>query len=68
MAKIIISRPKKSEMCPIGYHVVRGHERICEDGTKTWVDQHIRKNRGRKKCISLRLYCFFIGIILKNTL
>jgi hypothetical protein len=34
-------------MCPPGYHVVRGHERICESGAATWVDAHIRKNRGK---------------------
>lgn len=34
-------------MCPVGSHVVRGHERICKSGTSTWVDAHVRKNRGR---------------------
>lgn len=34
-------------MCPPGYHVVHGHERICHSGTKTWVDAHIRRNRGK---------------------
>ncbi len=33
-------------MCPPGFHVVHGHERTCHSGTKTWVDTHIRKNRG----------------------
>lgn len=42
-----LKRPKPSEMCPPGYHVVRGHERICHSGTATWVDAHIRKNRGK---------------------
>ncbi len=43
----VLVKPNSSEMCPPGYHVVRGHERICESGTATWVDAHIRKNRGK---------------------
>jgi hypothetical protein len=42
-------KPKSSEMCPPGYHVVQGHDRTCESGTVTWVDAHIRKNRGKIK-------------------
>lgn len=42
-----LKKPNPSEICPPGYHVVRGHERICHSGTKTWVDAHIRKNRGK---------------------
>lgn len=34
-------------MCPPGYHVVHGHERICKSGATTWVDTHIRANRGK---------------------
>jgi hypothetical protein len=34
-------------MCPPGYHVVQGHERTCHSGTTTWVDAHVRKNRGK---------------------
>ena len=34
-------------MCPPGYHIVHGHERICHSGTRTWVDSHLRKNRGK---------------------
>lgn len=48
MSKISFKKPPKSQMCPVGYHVVRGHWRICESGTRTWVDAHNRKNRGRK--------------------
>jgi len=44
-----LKKPKPSEMCPPGYHVVRGHERVCHSGTVTWVDAHIRKNRGKIK-------------------
>jgi hypothetical protein len=42
-----LTKPSPSEMCPPGYHVVRGHERTCESGTVTWVDAHARKNRGK---------------------
>jgi len=42
-----LKRPNPSEMCPPGYHVVHGHERICHSGTKTWVDAHIRRNPGK---------------------
>lgn len=44
----MIKKPKKAEMCPIGYHVVHGHTRTCNSGTRTWVDTHIRKNPGKK--------------------
>ncbi len=46
--EIKIVRPQNDEMCEVGYHLVIGHERICKSGTKTWVDLHIRKNRGKK--------------------
>ena len=46
--KVKIKRPSKTEMCPVGHHVVRGHYRTCKSGTVTWVDAHLRKNRGRK--------------------
>ncbi|MCT4642024.1 MAG: transglycosylase SLT domain-containing protein [Bacteriovoracaceae bacterium] len=44
---IKIKKPKKSLMCPVGYHVVKAHPRVCKNGTKTWVDEHIRKNRAK---------------------
>lgn len=53
MPKIKVIKPKKSEMCPVGYHVVRGHQRICESGTKTWVDAHLRRNPKNKKSMYL---------------
>lgn len=43
----VLIKPSPDDMCPPGYHVVRGHERICESGTATWVDAHVRKNRGK---------------------
>lgn len=46
--KINIKKPDKSKMCKVGSHVVKGHYRVCQSGTKTWVDAHYRKNRGRK--------------------
>ncbi len=46
--KSIVRQPKKSEMCPVGSHIVRGYYRVCESGTRTWVDTHARINRGRK--------------------
>lgn len=45
---IKLNKPKPSEICPPGYHVVRGHQRVCQSGTKTWVDTHIRKNPKKK--------------------
>jgi hypothetical protein len=42
-----IKKPQTSEMCPPGFHVVHAHERVCHSGTKTWVDAHVRKNRGK---------------------
>jgi len=46
---ILIKRPEQSKMCDLGYHVVSGHYRACKSGTKTWVDTHLRKNRGKRK-------------------
>lgn len=46
--KIKITKPNKNSICPLGSHVVRGHYRICKSGTRTWVDAHIRRNRGKK--------------------
>lgn len=43
---IRLSKPQADEMCAPGYHVVHGHERVCHSGTRTWVDTHLRKNRG----------------------
>lgn len=37
-------RPPDSEMCALGYHVVRGHKRRCASGAITWVDPHVSKN------------------------
>lgn len=48
---IKIKRPKNNEICPVGYHVVKGHYRDCSSGTKTWVDAHLRKNRGKKSML-----------------
>jgi len=46
--QIKVKQPRNSEMCPVGYHVVKGHYRECASGTNTWVDVHLRKNRGKK--------------------
>lgn len=46
LSKIKLTKPKQDEMCPAGYHVVHGHQRICHSGTRTWVDTHKRRNRG----------------------
>ncbi len=43
---IALKKPSQDEMCPPGYHVVHGHDRRCHSGTHTWVDTHIRRNRG----------------------
>jgi len=43
---VALPRPPATEMCPPGFHVVRGHKRFCHSGTRTWVDTHIRRNRG----------------------
>ena len=28
--KVELRRPKDREMCPLFYHVVKGHRRVCE--------------------------------------
>ncbi len=42
-----LPKPPASEMCPPGFHVVSSHRRVCHSGTATWVDAHIRRNRGK---------------------
>src|SRR3990167_9186372 len=49
----MLKKPKSSEMCTPGFHVVSGHNRTCHSGTKTWVDAHMRKNPGKKLKILL---------------
>lgn len=44
MSKITLKKPKSNDMCPVGFHVVRGHRRTCHSGTRTWVDAHNAKN------------------------
>ncbi len=46
---INIKKPNKNKMCNIGFHVVKGHYRVCQSGTSTWVDTHFRKNRKHKE-------------------
>lgn len=46
MRKVELRRPKDNEMCQLGYHVVKGHRRVCASGTTTWVDAHKRRNHG----------------------
>lgn len=49
-----LQRPEASEMCPPGSHLVRAHERICQSGTRTWVDTHTRRNRGGQQAMLLK--------------
>ena len=46
MRRIELRRPKDNEMCPLFYHVFKGHKRVCASGTTTWVDAHTRRNSG----------------------
>jgi len=58
---IKITKPSKKQMCELGYHVVRGHYRICQSGTKTWVDAHRRKNKGRMNLMGQSSFGLIIG-------
>lgn len=44
-----LKRPDDSEMCEPGFHVVQGFKRVCHSGVSTWVDAHVRRNRGKNK-------------------
>lgn len=48
MSKIILKKPLETQMCPPGYHIVKGHYRKTKGG-KTWVDVHSRKNKSKSK-------------------
>ncbi len=45
MSLIRLQRPIDNEICPVGFHVVRRHRRVCQSGSKIWVEAHIAKNR-----------------------
>ena len=53
-------------MCPLGYHVVKGHYRICKNETKTWVDTQNRRNRSSKKTLYLSENLLFLFWNSKN--
>ncbi len=42
-----LRKPKPSEMCPPGEHIVRGYERRNHSGTISWVETHLCKNPGK---------------------
>lgn len=58
--KNTLIKPSPSEMCPPGYHVVRVHKRVCASGTVTWVDAHVRKNRGKIRPGLLKENIYFL--------
>ena len=60
VAKITLTKPNEDEMCAVGFHVVRGHERICHSGTRTWVDAHLAKNPGGNKSMHLKENLFYL--------
>ena len=46
-------KPRTDEICTVGFHVVKGHERACRSGVTTWVDPHTARNRVKSKIIYL---------------
>jgi hypothetical protein len=46
--KIDYSKSPSGGVCDLGYHFVKGHNRICHSGKATWVNEHIRKNKARQ--------------------
>jgi hypothetical protein len=44
----LIKRPPTLKMAPPGYHVVKRHAKVSENGIKYYVKAHTRKNRGKK--------------------
>src|SRR3989344_7764731 len=55
-----LEKPNSAEMCQPGFHVVRGHQRVCHSGTTTWVDAHVRKNRGKIRPGILKENIYFL--------
>ena len=43
----LVRRPKTLKMAPPGFHVVKRHAKISENGIKYFVKAHLRKNRGK---------------------
>ncbi len=39
----MLNKPNSSEICPPGYYAVKGHERVCHSGARTWVEAHRRR-------------------------
>lgn len=44
----LIRRPRTLKMAPPGFHVVKRHAKISENGIKYFVKAHLRKNRGKQ--------------------
>jgi len=42
-----LKRPKESQMCAPGYHIVRGYEKTNSHGKTFWVETHLCKNPGK---------------------
>ncbi len=43
----LIKRPRTLKMAPPGFHLVKRHAKISENGIKYFVKAHLRKNRGK---------------------
>ena len=44
----LVKRPRTLKMAPPGFHVVKRHAKISENGIKYFVKAHLRKNRGKQ--------------------
>jgi len=66
---ILVKRPRTLKMAPPGFHVVKRHIIISENGIKYFVKAHLRKNRG-KQAILLpeNILIIFIGTVIRTIL
>jgi hypothetical protein len=59
----LIRRPRSLKMAPPGFHVVKRHVKISENGIKYFVKAHLRKNRGKQAILLPEniLYLYWYG-------
>ena len=60
---ILVKRPRTLKMAPPGFHVVKRHIKISENGIKYFVKAHLRKNRGKQAILLPEniLYLYWYG-------
>lgn len=58
-----LKRPKDSQMCELGYHIVRSYEKTNSQGKTYWIETHLCKNPGKHgKILQAETSSIYFGI------